>query len=712
MSFDPDSITTRGIELKRGATWWRQSIELLSSMRFAISVLVVIAIASVIGTVVQQNQPMINYVNQFGPFWFELFKKLGLYSVYSATWFFVLLTFLVVSTSLCIIRNAPKFLREVRDMRDNVREASLRAFGHKYEADTAMSRADSVRQLEKILRERGFQVKQKAHEGATLLAAKAGSSNRLGYIAAHASIVIMAAGYLLDTDLPMRVQMWWQDKHPVVTGSALITEVPPASRFGPNNLSFRANALIPEGQETDVAIINYRDGAFIQDLPFTLKLEKFHVEYYPTGMPRSFVSDVILTDKISGEVITRSIEVNKPLIHRGIAIYQSSFDDGGSALKLVGHPMRGASFYEFPFIGNVGQNANLTRDGDKNQYMVEFTALRVINVENLPGQDNQTRATEKRLQDHVANVVASTTKPTRTAHLRNVGPSVQYKIRDAAGQAREYHNYMLPFELDGRMVFLSGMRDNPNDDFKYLRIPADQDSSLKEFMRLRAALQNPALRQAAASRFAKKSIAAGQSSAMEQPLRDSADRSLEIFAQGGFQAVAQFVERSVPQQEQQKAAEVLIRILQGSMWELWQTAREQDKLPVMQGNDDNGAWLQASLNALSDSFLYGAPVMLTLKEFEHVQASVFQMTRAPGTSTVYLGCLLLVIGIFAMFYVRERRIWIWVKDQPPGTRWLMAMSSTRRTLDFEKEFTQLREALQQATQPVAANIDPTKGTAS
>jgi cytochrome c biogenesis protein len=271
---------------------------------------------------------------------------------------------------------------------------------------------------------------------------------------------------------------------------------------------------------------------------------------------------------------------------------------------------------------------------------------------------------------------------------------------------------MLPLELDGRMVFLSGMRDNPNDDFKYLRIPADQDSSLKEFMRLRAALQNPALRQAAASRFAKKSIAAGQSSAMEQPLRDSADRSLGIFAQGGFQAVAQFVERSVPQQEQQNAAEVLIRILQGSMWELWQTAREQDKLPVMQGNDDNGAWLQASLNALSDSFLYGAPVMLTLKEFEHVQASVFQMTRAPGTSTVYLGCLLLVIGIFAMFYVRERRIWIWVKDQPPGTRWLMAMSSTRRTLDFEKEFTQLREALQQATEPVAANIDPTKGTAS
>jgi cytochrome c biogenesis protein len=712
MPSDPDSISTLGIAPQRGATWWRHSVELLSSMRFAISVLMIIAIASVIGTVVPQNQPMINYVNQFGPFWFDLFRKLGLYSVYSASWFFVLLTFLVISTTLCIIRNAPKFLREVRDMRDNVREGSLRAFGHQHEGTTPLSRSEVVLQIEKLLDERSFQVKQKVYPEATLIAAKAGSSNRLGYIAAHASIVIIALGYLLDTDLPLRLQMWWQNKQPVLSGSALINEVSPASRFGPNNLSFRASALIPEGQETDVAIINYRDGAFIQDLPFTLKLKKFHVDYYPTGMPRSFVSEVVLTDKISGEVLTRSIEVNKPLIHRGIAIYQSSFDDGGSTLKLVGYPMRGASFYDFPFAGQVGQSAHLTRHGDEDAYTIEFTALRVINVENLPAPNNSGEAAEKRLQEHVANVVASTTKPTRTAHLRNVGPSVQYKIRDTAGQAREYHNYMLPFELEGRMVFLSGMRDNPNDDFKYLRIPADKDLSLKEFMRLRAALQNPELRQLAASRFAQKSLEGGQSSPMKQPLKESAERSLGVFSQGGFQAVAQFVERSVPQHEQEKAAEVLIRILQGSLWELWQVARQQDKLPMTEGNQDNGAWLQATLNALSDSFLYGGPVMLTLKEFKHVQASVFQMTRAPGTSTVYLGCLLLVAGIFAMFYVRERRMWVWVKDAPSGAHWLMAMSSTRRTLDFEKEYTQLRDALQARIQSPASGMEETQGTTS
>ena len=76
-------------------------------MRFAISLLTIICIASVIGTVLKQNEPSVNYVNQFGPFWAELFTTLKLNTVYSAWWFLLILAFLVLSTSLCIARNAP-----------------------------------------------------------------------------------------------------------------------------------------------------------------------------------------------------------------------------------------------------------------------------------------------------------------------------------------------------------------------------------------------------------------------------------------------------------------------------------------------------------------------------------------------------------------------------------------------------------------------------
>ena len=103
------SDTTQGVQVRSGSQALRAGIELLSSMRFAISLLTVICIASVIGTVLKQHEPAVNYVNQFGPFWAELFAAIQLNAVYSAWWFLLILAFLVVSTSLCIARNTPKF---------------------------------------------------------------------------------------------------------------------------------------------------------------------------------------------------------------------------------------------------------------------------------------------------------------------------------------------------------------------------------------------------------------------------------------------------------------------------------------------------------------------------------------------------------------------------------------------------------------------------
>ena len=95
-------------------------------MNLAITILVAIAIASVIGTVLQQNQPYIDYIIKFGPFWHEVFQTIGLYNVYGAIWFLVLLVFLVLSTSVCVYRNAPVMLRDMRQFRVNVKEKSLR----------------------------------------------------------------------------------------------------------------------------------------------------------------------------------------------------------------------------------------------------------------------------------------------------------------------------------------------------------------------------------------------------------------------------------------------------------------------------------------------------------------------------------------------------------------------------------------------------------
>ena len=45
-------------------------VEFLGTMNLAITLLVTLAVASVIGTVLQQNQPYTDYLLKFGPFWF------------------------------------------------------------------------------------------------------------------------------------------------------------------------------------------------------------------------------------------------------------------------------------------------------------------------------------------------------------------------------------------------------------------------------------------------------------------------------------------------------------------------------------------------------------------------------------------------------------------------------------------------------------------
>lgn len=693
------SPSTTGIELQTRRRGLAEAVELLSSMRFAISLLTLIAIAAMIGTVMKQNEPMPNYVNQFGPFWFEVFAKVGLYAVYSAWWFLLIMGFLVMSTSLCIIRNTPKMLRDMRSWRENVREQSLLNFHHKEHWQTALAGPALAQQTVKRLADAGYRSKVVEKENGILVAAKQGAANKFGYIFAHSAIVIICVGGLLDSDMPIRAQEWFLGKT-AFAGNGVIADIPAKHRLGLGNPTFRGNTMIPEGSASSSAIIPRADGVLIQDLPFTIELKKFNIDFYSTGMPKLFASEVVVRDHATGKTTKAVIEVNKPLIHGGLAIYQSSFEDGGSKLRLTGYPMRGQQRETFPLAGEVGASTPMTPT-----YTVEWTGFRPFNVENLASQDARAVTKGQSLNEQFAvgldKRLGSAGKNANNKDLKNVGPSVTYKLRDQTGQAREYQNYMQPVTVDGATVFLAGMRVNPGDPFSFLRIPADEAHGVGEWMRLRAALQDPALRAEAAQRYARRAMSASGGEALRGQLQESAARSLAIFAgdgkEAGFLAISHFLEK-VPAAEQEKAADIFMKILNGSLWELWQAARGHDGLAPVASDEAHGRFLRLATNALSDAFFYAAPVYLQLDDFTEVKASVFQVTKSPGQVVVYTGCLFLVLGVFAMFYIRERRVWVWIKPRADGagSEALMAMSTQRKTLDFEHEFASLKEKLPQS----------------
>src|SRR5690606_38827352 len=104
-----------------------------------------------------------------------------------------------------------------------------------------------------------------------MLAAKKGGANRLGYVFAHVAIVVICVGGLLDSELPVRIQVWLFDKKPI-TENMLISQVPESGRLSPSNPSFRANMLVPEGATGANGLINYGEGVLVQPLPFSLHL--------------------------------------------------------------------------------------------------------------------------------------------------------------------------------------------------------------------------------------------------------------------------------------------------------------------------------------------------------------------------------------------------------------------------------------------------------
>lgn len=729
------AVSTSGVEVAARSRIVRDVIELLSSMRFAISLLTVICIASVIGTVVKQNEPFNNYVNQFGPFWAEVFGSVHLYSVYSAPWFMLILAFLVISTTLCIVRSTPKIMADLRSYKEGLREKSLLAFHHRGQGTVAESREQALARVSSELGNAGWTARIQQRDTGVMIAARKGKPHKLGYIAAHSAIVLICVGGLSDGDMMVRLQMLLNGVTPF-QGGGLITDVPAPHRLGEGNPTYRANLLVPEGARAGVAILSMGSGVVLQELPFDVELKRFIVEYYPTGMPSLFASEIVVHDHATGEAIEHRVEVNHPAFHRGVAIYQSSFDDGGSLLKLQGVPLR-AGLKPLAVDGVVGNSTELVAtapDGSEETVTLEFTALRVINVENFNDDKlgSDTSGADVRSVNLVGALeqrLGSGDRVIKPRELRNVGPSVSYKLRDKAGQAREYHNYMVPVTLEGQSVFLLGVRDTPQENFRYLRVPADDQGRIDGWARLRQALDNPAMREAAARRYVALALPEGQP-AMAEQLVLTTRRTLALFAgaegvtpeadaaaksaaprhpmgtalgptevsdhPGGLQALANFLEHSVPEEERMRISEVLLRILNGSLFELLNLTREMAGEPRLGISDESEAFMTAAVTSLSDSFFYPAPMTFKLTDFKQIQASVFQVARAPGKTLVYLGSVALIIGVFVMLYVRDRRLWVWLQDDPaqPGhTKMLTALSTTRRTLEADQEFERIRRAL-------------------
>ena len=637
------------------------ALEFLGSMNLAITLLVAIAIASVVGTVLQQNQPYQDYIIKFGPFWFEIFNTLGLYDVYGASWFLAILAFLVLSTSVCIYRNTPNMLREMRNFHLNVRYKSLSAFHHKREWQAEAQPQALQDALLGWLHGLGYRTRVRNDEGHYVLAAIKGRYSKLGYFFTHIAIVVICVGALFDSGLPLMLREASGQLAPE-TRDLPASEVPSISRLPVSNPSFRGSVRIPEGSSANIVFLQLRDGYLVQPLPFSVKVKDFRIEHYATGQPKSFESDLVIDDPDVDEPLERTIAVNHPWIYKGYAIYQASFSDGGTGLTLDAWPLRSAAIASQRFSGKVLESASVeTPDGPMT---LEFTDFRMFNINPVIDEDGKEQQ-------------------------KNFGPNFTFRLRDASGQAREYENYMLPVEFDGRRFMLSGVRESQADPFRYLHIPVDEEGGIERFLRFRAMLFDEDQVLAVARRTTDQSF--GQIE-LDAPVQsEEVVRSMlgliSQFRMGGFEAVARMVEERVPAEKREGVLNAYIKVLQTILGEIYLELLREDGVDLSQGMRESDAlFFDESLTAVAALGGYGSPFYLQLSEFDFVQASGLQIARAPGKNVVYLGFALLIMGVFLMFYVPNRKLWFWIERQGETSRILAAGTGHRHQRDFKREF--------------------------
>lgn len=287
-----------------GQLFRRQFLPVLADLRLAIVLLLVIALFSISGTVIEQGQSLAfyqaNYPEDpalFGFLSWKVLLTLGLDHVYRTWWFLSLLILFGSSLTACTFTRQFPALKAARSWKFYKEPRQFQKLALSAELDKG--NLDSLSQLLGQQRYKIFR------EGDTLYARK-GIAGRIGPILVHASMLIILAGAIWGA----------------LTGYMAQEMVPTGSTFTVNNV-IDAGPLAA--------------GRIPKD--WSVQVNRFWIDYSPEGRIDQFYSDLSVLDAQGEEVDEQTIYVNQPLRYRGVTIYQTDWGIAGVRVQLNNSPI-------------------------------------------------------------------------------------------------------------------------------------------------------------------------------------------------------------------------------------------------------------------------------------------------------------------------------------------------------------------------------------
>lgn len=300
MTASDSSAKFQGGELPKKI--WRTSLKWIANLKVAIALLLFIALFSIAGTVIEQDAGLQFYQNNypedpalFGFLTWKVLLAIGLDHVYTTWWYLILLLAFGVSLIACTFRRQLPALKAAQNWNYFTQARQFK----KLALSTELNQG-SLASLAPLLQKKRYNIHQ---EGQTLYGSK-GIAGRIGPIIVHVGMIVTLIGSIVGA-------------------------------FG----GFIAQEMIPSGVNFKVNNV-FKAGLFAEsDRPWSVDVNRFWIDYTPTGDIDQFYSDLSVISDEGKELERRTISVNHPLRYDGITFYQTSWSVAGIRVQLNNSPI-------------------------------------------------------------------------------------------------------------------------------------------------------------------------------------------------------------------------------------------------------------------------------------------------------------------------------------------------------------------------------------
>jgi cytochrome c biogenesis protein len=277
----------------------RTILSVFSSLKLTIALLIIIAIASILGTVIPQQYDGGESLSHLSPGLIKAFKSLQLFDMYHSVWFIILMCLLSLNLIACSLNRFPASWRLFKKTPSLDRSKPFDNLPPNRVLTVSGKLDQVIVRVGDLLQRRFRRVRRKHATNTVFFYAEKGAYSHFGVYLIHASILTVIVGAII--------------------GSLL---------------GFEAFVNIPEGESTKV--VNLRRQKGIKKLDFAVRCDGFSIAYYDNGMPKEYRSNLSFL-KDSKVIYQSPLLVNHPVMFDGIRFYQASYGTipGGRAYITV-----------------------------------------------------------------------------------------------------------------------------------------------------------------------------------------------------------------------------------------------------------------------------------------------------------------------------------------------------------------------------------------